>query len=182
MSIKITKRNVKPTPTQLAAYKMNKGVTRSKVPNLRFGKFAFATDADVDGSHISGLLINLFNYFWPELFEYGVINIFRTPLVKVTLKNKKVLDFNTMREFEHWAETEGKNLTGWSQKFYKGLGTSSTKDFTEYLSNLDNHMFRIDINDEADKDAINLAFNGDRADDRKVWLETPPANFEDFIL
>lgn len=49
MNIKITKRNVKPTPTQLATYKFNKVVHRAHIPNLRFGKLAIASDADVDG-------------------------------------------------------------------------------------------------------------------------------------
>jgi DNA gyrase/topoisomerase IV subunit B len=49
MNVKITKRNVKPSATQMSAYKLNKTVQRAHVPNLRFGKVAFATDADVDG-------------------------------------------------------------------------------------------------------------------------------------
>ena len=37
--------------------------------DLRYGKILILTDADVDGSHIKGLLINLFSVFWPELLE-----------------------------------------------------------------------------------------------------------------
>lgn len=149
---------------------------------LRFGRVAFTTDADVDGSHISGLLMNLFDHFWPELFTLGVIHIFRTPLIKVTIKGKPTLQFFTEREFRAWEENEGKKIRGWTQKFYKGLGTSSAAEFKQYFEDMDQYLFRIDMADQDDKDSIDLAFNSQRADDRKKWLETPAANFEEFIL
>lgn len=149
------------------------------VDQLRFGKIAFCTDADVDGSHISGLLINLFDHFWPELFDLGVIHLFRTPLLKVTLKNKEVLQFFTEREFKAWeAETVEK---GYSFKYYKGLGTSTAKEFADYFSEMDRYLFKVYMNSKTDKDSIDLAFNGARADDRKKWLATPADNFEEFI-
>ena len=49
MNISITKRNIKPTATQLGVYGLNKTIQRAHVPNLRFGKLAVAADADVDG-------------------------------------------------------------------------------------------------------------------------------------
>lgn len=158
------------------------GVPVRNIEQLRFGRVAFSTDADVDGAHICGLLMNLFEKFWPELFEMGVINIFRTPLVKVFIRGKDTLEFFTEREFRDWEATEGVNIRGWTRKYYKGLGTSSASEFTEYLSNMENYLFRIDIEDDADRNAIDLAFNSQRADDRKVWLETPAENFEDFIV
>ena len=151
------------------------------VGQLRFGKIAFTTDADVDGAHISGLLMNLFDHFWPELYTLGVIHIFRTPLVKVNLKNKTVLEMFTEREFKEWEAKDGHKIKGWNHKYYKGLGTSSASEFKSYFEQMDNYLFNIDMSDAEDKDAIDLAFNGQRADDRKVWLETPAANFEDYI-
>jgi DNA topoisomerase-2 len=131
------------------------------------------------GSHISGLLINLFDHFWPELFDLGVICVFRTPLVKVTLKDKTVLEFFTEREFKAWAAGEGAKLRGWTHKYYKGLGTHPTAAFSQYLSHLDAYLIAIEPQDQADKDALDLAFNPQRAADRKRWLETPAASFED---
>lgn len=49
MQIKVTSRNLKPTATQIAAYKQTKGVSRCRAPKLNFGKVIFATDSDVDG-------------------------------------------------------------------------------------------------------------------------------------
>ena len=155
----------------------------TSISQLRFGKIAFTTDADVDGAHISGLLMNLFDHFWPELFDLGVIHIFRTPLVKVTMgKNKPTLEMFTEREFKEWEAREGHKIKGWSHKYYKGLGTSSAAEFRSYFEKMEQYLFLIEMEGVEDKDAVDLAFNSQRADDRKVWLETPAANFEDFIV
>jgi DNA topoisomerase-2 len=158
------------------------GVKVTDVSQLNFGRIAFTTDADVDGAHISGLLLNLFEKFWPELFEMGVICIFRTPLVKVFKGGKIIEQFFTEREFRIWEKSEGQNISGWKHKYYKGLGTSTTKEFAEYMDNYEKYLFQITMEDETDHDAVDLAFASNRADDRKVWLETGAANFEDFIF
>jgi DNA topoisomerase-2 len=123
-------------------------------------------------------LNNLFYRFWPELFELGVIHIFRTPLIKVFQKNKKDLWFYTEREFKDWEATEGQKIRSWTFKYFKGLGTSTSKEFAEYLSDLDTHLVRISIETNEDRDMLDLAFNGQRADDRKAWLETGAEVFE----
>lgn len=164
----------------ITGLKLGEKVT--SVAQLRFGRIAFTTDADVDGAHISGLLMNLFDHFWPELFDLGVISVFRTPLLKVVLKDKSVLEFFTEREFKAWETAEGQKLKGWTHKYYKGLGTSTAAEFKNYFENMDNYLFKIEMEGKEDKDAIDLAFNGQRADDRKEWLESGAANFEDFIM
>ncbi len=153
----------------------------NSLKDLRFGKVAFATDADVDGAHIAGLLMNMFDHFWPELFEMGFIHILRTPVVKVYVREKVVQEFFTEREFKDWVKKDGQKLKGWSHRYFKGLGTTKTPDFKPYMENLDKYLFKITMENSEDKAAIDLAFNGERADDRKTWLETPADNFEDFI-
>jgi DNA gyrase/topoisomerase IV subunit B len=158
------------------------GVPVNSLDELRFGRIAFATDADVDGAHISGLLMNLFDHFWPELFKMGFVHILRTPVVKVFVKDKVVQEFFTEREFKDWVRKDGQKLRGWTHRYFKGLGTTKTVDFKPYMENLDKYLFRITMEGPEDKAAIDLAFNGERADDRKTWLETPAENFEDFIV
>lgn len=152
-----------------------------KVNNLsqiRFGKIGFTCDADVDGAHIQGLLSNFFFRFWPELFDLGVLHIFRTPLLKVFKKGQDDLWFYTEQEFKDWEKGAGQKLKGWTFKYFKGLGTSTSKEFAEYLNDLDNHLIRLSLETDEDRDAIDLAFNGARANDRKVWLETCEEVFE----
>ncbi len=158
------------------------GVPVKSLHELNFGKVAFATDADVDGSHIAGLLMNIFDAFWPELFTMGFIHILRTPTVKVYLKDKTVLEFFTEREFKEWVIEIGEKTKGWTHRYFKGLGSTDTKSFIPYMENLDKYLFQITMDADEDKTAIDLAFSGERADDRKKWLETPAGSFDDFIV
>jgi DNA topoisomerase II len=160
----------------ITGLKLGEKVT--SIAQLRFGKFGFTTDADVDGAHIQGLLSNLFYRFWPELFDLGVIHIFRTPLIKVFQKKADDLWFYTEREFKEWEAKEGQKIRGWSFKYFKGLGTSTSKEFAEYLNDLDTHLVKLAIETPEDRDLLDMAFNGQRADDRKVWLETPAEEFD----
>jgi DNA topoisomerase-2 len=158
------------------------GTPVKSLDELRFGKVAFASDADVDGFHICGLLMNMFDRFWPELFDLGFVHILRTPVIMVTLKDKSTLEFFTERDYKAWEAKDGQKVKGWSMKYYKGLSTWSTKQFSLFLGNLEKYLFRIDMVNNEDKEAIDLAFNSQRADDRKVWLETGAADFDDFIV
>lgn len=157
------------------------GVPVKSLSELRFGKLVILTDADVDGFHISGLLMNVIDHFWPELFKMGFVHILRTPVIVVTLKDKSELEFFTERDFRAWEAEVGAKTKGWTMKYYKGLASWKTAQFAKFLENLDQYLFKVTMEDESDKDAIDLAFNGQRADDRKTWLETPADNFEDFI-
>ena len=150
----------------------------NSIAQLRFGKFGFTCDADVDGAHIQGLLNNFFYRFWPELFDLGVIHIFRTPLIKVFIKGKKDLWFYNEAEFKAWEAGEGTKVRSWTFKYFKGLGTSTSKEFAEYLNDLDTHLVQLSISTNEDRDMLDLAFNNQRADDRKVWLETGAEIFE----
>ena len=157
------------------------GVPVRSLSELRFGKLAVASDADVDGFHICGLLMNVIDHFWPELFDMGFVHILRTPVILVTLKDKSELEFFTERDFRDWEAGDGQKAK-WSMKYYKGLSSWKTPQFAGFLENLDKYLFKVTMDGEEDKLAIDLAFNSQRADDRKTWLETPAADFEEFIV
>lgn len=140
---------------------------------LRYGRIMIMADQDVDGSHIKGLIINLFHAKWPELTKYpNFITCFSTPIVKLTKgkgKKKNTVSFYTMTEYDEWKKTKG--LKGWNVKYYKGLGTSTSDDFKEYFKELNDRIteFAWDDDEKCD-DAITLAFEKKRADDRKDWI------------
>jgi DNA topoisomerase-2 len=149
------------------------------IKDLRYGKIMIFTDADVDGSHIKGLLINLFATFWPQLLEIpGFIISLATPILKVK-KQKESIEFYTMTEFNNWKETI-ENIKAWDIKYYKGLGTSTSEEAKEYFTNFDqkNIIYKMyneddDLeNKELSIDKINLAFDKKRTEDRKIWLKT----------
>lgn len=144
------------------------GVPVESLDQLRYGKMAIMTDADPDGYHICGLLLNFFNRFWPELFDLGFFGIFQTPYVKTKI-GKQELWFYSEKEYFEWVEQNPDKK--YTSKYYKGLGTSTNTELKEYLKNIDTHLVNIvSSNPKQRNEAINLAFNKKRADDRKKWM------------
>lgn len=137
--------------------------------DLRYGKILFMTDQDLDGSHIKGLCINLFECLWPSLLSLdGFIGFMNTPILKA-IKGNKTMSFYNEMEYEHW-KTDN---TGWKIKYYKGLGTSTDKEFAQYF--LDNKFVTFSMNAD-DKERMDMVFNKKKADDRKEWLSAYERN------
>lgn len=132
---------------------------------LRYGRILFMTDQDLDGSHIKGLGINLFQSQWASLTKLNIIGFMNTPILKAK-KGVQELMFYNEGEYDTWkkANNDGK---GWTVKYYKGLGTSTGKEFKEYFTNKKSVNFKFT---DASDDAIDMVFNKKRADDRKTWL------------
>ncbi len=136
---------------------------------LRYGHLMVMTDQDHDGSHIKGLIINLFHHFWPSLLKIpGFLLEFITPIVKCS-KDNFVQTFYTLPEYATWKESNN-NGAGWTIKYYKGLGTSTATDAKQYFSNLDEHQINFAWESTEDDKNINLAFSKKLADARKDWL------------
>ena len=135
--------------------------------NLRYGRVLFMTDQDLDGSHIKGLGINLFQSEWPSLSEIpGFIGFMNTPILKAK-KGTVELNFYNDGEYEAWKDEN--DTKGWKVKYYKGLGTSTGKEFKEYFEN--KKMVGFNHSGKESGDAIDMVFNKKRADDRKDWLK-----------
>jgi DNA topoisomerase-2 len=135
--------------------------------SLRYGKILFMTDQDLDGSHIKGLGINLFACEWPTLVQIpGFIGFMNTPILKAK-KGTNEMNFYNDGEFEEWKEHH--DIKGWTIKYYKGLGTSTGKEFREYFE--DRKIVEFQFSGKESDDAVDMVFNKKRADDRKDWLK-----------
>lgn len=134
---------------------------------LRFGKIVILADSDVDGMHVSGLFFNMIHAFWPELFEYGVVYRLNAPIIIATVKNVEH-EFFTQHDYHVWAE----NNPNHKKKYFKGLGTFDSKYFYRFLREEDKYMKKIVILDSTDVDALNIAFDKSKANERKEWLLT----------
>ena len=137
------------------------------VKHLRYSRVLFMTDQDLDGSHIKGLCINLFQHEWSTLSQIpGFIGFMNTPILKAQ-KGQNSLQFYNDGEYELWKNAN--DINGWNVKYYKGLGTSTGKEFREYFK--DKKIVSFEHNGEICDNAIDKVFNKKRANDRKDWLE-----------
>jgi len=136
--------------------------------NLRYGKIVFMTDQDLDGSHIKGLCINFIAYLWPSLLKIsGFIGFMHTPILKATKLNK-VIQFYNQGDYEKWKESN-ENGKGFKIKYYKGLGTSTSKEFKEYFKEKKVVSFQ---HQQEDDKLIDKIFNKAKSNERKTWLTT----------
>ena len=136
--------------------------------SLRYGRILFMTDQDLDGSHIKGLGVNLFQTIWPSLTLIpGFIGFMNTPILKARKGSQELIFYNT-GEYESWLESINHETRGWNIKYYKGLGTSTGKEFREYFEK--KKIVGFEHVAETSNNAIDMIFNKKRSDDRKEWL------------
>jgi DNA topoisomerase-2 len=159
--------------------------------NLRYGKIMYMTDQDLDGSHIKGLCINLFHSEWASLIKIpGFLSFMNTPILRAK-KGQQIKLFYNDGEYETWKQTFGPaGPSGWTIKYFKGLGTSTSAEFKEYFAN--KKIVDFVYTGQTSDDTIDKVFNKERPDDRKTWLENydksayldtnrPNVQYEEFI-
>lgn len=136
--------------------------------HLRYGKIMILCDQDADGSHIKGLCINLFHSEWASLLHLpGFLSFMNTPILRAKKGSQTQIFYND-GEYNNWKEGLGTpGIQGWTIKYFKGLGTSTSKEFKEYFANKKIVNF---VSSELTDDTIDKIFNKKRTDDRKEWL------------
>ncbi|KAJ3371281.1 DNA topoisomerase 2 [Allomyces arbusculus] len=153
------------------------------VSSLRYGAVAILTDADVDGDHIKGLIMNFFDSQFPSLLSNNrnFLMEFITPIIRCK-RGDSVVSFYSLTEFEQWKE-HNDGGRGWNVKYYKGLATSQTHEIKDYFRALDMNLKRFLPTDPEDREKIDIVFNKKRVVDRKEWLKTYDPNvFRDQTL
>lgn len=136
---------------------------------LRYGEVILTTDADSDGMHILGLIINLFHKYWPSLLARGYVRFLATPVVRAFVqkgREEKIECFYDERSFATWHEKQkGQKM---EIKYYKGLGSSEDEDIEADLKTAP--VVVLDYDDEG-KLLVDLAFQKDKSDERKEWIK-----------
>ncbi|KAL5006038.1 hypothetical protein ScPMuIL_017196 [Solemya velum] len=100
--------------------------------------------------------------------KHNIIEEFITPIVKVT-KGKNEFSFYSLPEFEEW-KLATENWHTWKVKYYKGLGTSTSKEAKEYFTDMLKHKIPFKYKGTEDDASINLAFSKKKIEERKEWL------------
>jgi DNA topoisomerase-2 len=148
---------------------LQQGKEYTSLKDLRYGGIMIFTDADNDGSHIKGLIINFIHAFWPSLMKFdSFISCIVTPIVKVS-RGKEIKPFYNQQDFLKWKESVP-NSKAWHIKYYKGLGTSTATEAKEYFTNLSKQTINYSITSETDAD-ITKAFKKGFEDARKEWIK-----------
>ena len=155
------------------------------IKKLRYDKIIILTDADVDGAHISTLLLTFFYRFMPELIYQGKVYRGLPPLYKVdyedTEKRKKVKKseylFNDF-ELEKFRKT-GKKINALQR--YKGLGEMDDKQLWETTLDPDSRILaQISISDTVEADEVTDILMGSNVPPRRQFImeEAKSANVD----
>jgi DNA gyrase/topoisomerase IV subunit B len=99
--------------------------------DLSYENIAIATDADVDGDHIAGILLGLFQTYAPSYLTEGKIFLFVTPLVTVLNKKGQLKFLFTMEDYENFRKKYDPQGTKFIYDYKKGLGSMEENDWVE---------------------------------------------------
>jgi DNA topoisomerase-2 len=133
---------------------------------LRYGRVLIYTDADVDGNSISGLLINFFYKYWPDMFDRKMVYKVETPIVVAIPKDKKIkkMFFYTQSEYNEWEAKA--NLKNWEISYKKGLAALEDDEYDDIINSP--RLTQI-TKDEASNSSLDIWF-GKNAELRKIEL------------
>jgi DNA gyrase subunit B len=142
------------------------------ITKLRYHKICLLSDADVDGAHISTLLLTFFYRHMPEVIENGYLYLCQPPLYRVSTgkvtryaKDEKERDV-AIKELSREGRT--KNIT--VQRF-KGLGEMNADQLWETTMNPDTRtLLRVDVTDAAEADEIFSTLMGERVEPRRDFI------------
>lgn len=142
------------------------------ITKLRYHKIIIMTDADVDGAHISTLLLTFLYRFMPELIKQGYVYLAKPPLFKLE-KNKRVWYAYSDEELENILQEVGRDQSNKIQR-YKGLGEMDAEQLWETTMDPQRRiLLKVNYDEEMDSE-IDLTFTtlmGDKVEPRKEFIE-----------
>ena len=142
------------------------------ITKLRYHKIIIMTDADVDGAHISTLLLTFIYRFMPELIKQGYVYLAQPPLYKVE-KNKRIWYAYSDAELNSILKDIGRDSSNKIQR-YKGLGEMDAEQLWETTMDPERRILLRVTMDEETTSEIDLTFTtlmGDQVEPRREFIE-----------
>lgn len=142
------------------------------ITKLRYHKIIIMTDADVDGAHISTLMLTFMYRFMPELIRQGYVYLAKPPLFKIE-KNKKVWYAYDEIELDQILKEIGRDGNNKIQR-YKGLGEMDPEQLWETTMDPETRILeRVTIDDDsaAEIDVTFTTLMGDKVEPRREFIE-----------
>ncbi len=142
------------------------------ISKLRYHKIIIMTDADVDGAHISTLLLTFLYRFMPELIKQGYVYLAQPPLYKLE-KNKKVWYAYSDEELNEILVEVGRDGNNKIQR-YKGLGEMDAEQLWETTMDPEHRVLLKVIMDDETSSELDLTFTtlmGDKVEPRREFIE-----------
>ena len=138
---------------------------------LRYHKIVIMTDADIDGSHISTLILTFFFRYMKELIENGYVYIASPPLYLLKRGNKKLYAWND-KEREELTKELSADGRGVEIQRYKGLGEMNAEQLWETTLNPENRILKqVTIENAGEADRIFSMLMGDEVPPRREFIE-----------